>query len=238
MFNKIIDFAKRYLFPPIYGKVVVALLTLAGAALAFSFAADTQFQAEGVIFGVSFSLVYDNKSSFWSGILLFISLVALAIWLFFRASSPPLPRSKRIAELEDAYLLRGNADSVCIHFREVHGVYVAPGELDDLMKKPETSVRARSLRIARSHVEFQPPLGFRLKSPNYPHHRLSTVFTVIYFVAVALCICFFMLTTAAIIASAHVVALQFFAAMVCLIFVGWSSLSAYSSCRNAIALTR
>lgn len=237
MFNKIIDFAKKYFFPPIYGKVVIALLTLAGTALAFGFAADTQFQADGVIFGVRFHLVYENKASLWSGLLLSIALVALAIWLFFRVSSPPLPRSRRIAELEDAYLLRGNADSVCIHFREVHGVYVAPGELDDLMKKPETSVRARSLRLARSHVKFQPPLGFRLKRPNYPHRHLSTVFTVIYFVAVVSCACFFMLTTEAVIASSHVLALQFFAAMVCLVFVAWSSLSAYSSCRNAIALT-
>lgn len=160
MLNSIIDLAKRYLFPPLYGKVVLAPFTLAGTALMIGFGADTQFQTEGTILGVKFSISYENKSSFWPGLLLCIAFVGLAIWFFFRVNSPPLPRSKQIAELEDAYQQRGNQDSVCTLFREFNDVYVSPAELDDLMQKPETSIRRAHSRTQDPMLSFCPQKDF------------------------------------------------------------------------------
>lgn len=238
MFKSVINLAKRYFFPPLYGKVVLALLALAGTALMIGFWADTQLQTEGTIFGVKFSISYENKSSFWSGFLIFIALVGLAIWLFFRVNSPELTRSKQIAELEDAYRQRGNQDSVCTFFREIHGVYVSPAELDDLMKKQETSIRARSLKNARSHVEFFPPLGFQLKKPKYPYRILGAVFTGVYFVAALLCLPLIILIAAAIASSSYALAAQFLVGFFSLGAIAWSSLGAYSACNSALSLTK
>ncbi len=238
MLKSIIDLAKRYLFPPLYGKIVLALLALAGTALMIGFGADTQLQTEGTILGVKFSISYENKSSFWSGLLLFLVLVGLAIWLFFRVNSPPLPRSKQIAELEDAYRQRGNQDSVCTLFREVHDVYVSPTELDDLMQKPETSIRARSLKNARSHVEFLPPTGFHLKNPRYPYRILSAIFTGVYFVAAVFCLPLVTFLAAAIAASSYTLAAQFFVGLLSLATIAWSSLGANSACNSALNLAK
>lgn len=238
MLNSIIDLAKRYLFPPLYGKVVLALLALAGTALMIGFGADTQFQTEGTFLGMKFSISYENKSSFWSGLLIFLVLVALAIWFFFRVTSPPLPRSERIAKLEDMYLQRGSQDSVCTLFREIHYVYVSPMELDDLMKKPETSIRARSLRNARSHVEFLPQRGFQLKNPKYPYRLLSAIFTGIYFVAALCCMPIVVIIGASIAASSYALAVQFFVGLLSLIAIAWSSLGAHLSCNSALSLTK
>lgn len=238
MLNSIIDLAKRYLFPPLYGKVVLALLALAGTPLMIGFGADTQLQAEGTILGMKFAISYENKSSFWPGLLLFIALVGLAIWLFFRVNSPPLPRSKQIAELEDAYRQRGNQDSVCTFFREVHDVYVSPAELDDLMQNPETSTRARSLKNARSHVEFLPQAGFQLKNPRYPYRVLSAVFTGVYFAAALLCLPLVTFIAAAIAASSYALAAQLFVSLLSLGAIAWSSLGAYSACNSALSLTK
>jgi ABC-type multidrug transport system fused ATPase/permease subunit len=237
MLATLIDLIKKYLFPPLYGKVVLALLALAGTALLIAFGADIQFRTEGTAWGTQFSLSYENSASFFPGLLIFIALISLAIWIFFKAGSPPLPRSEQISKLEEAYCIKGHQDSVCTLFREVHGVFVSSDELDDLMRKNETSTRARSLKQARSHVEFSLPDGFKLKNPSYPYRFLSAFFTGIYFFAAMLCLPFVSLTAAAIASSSLIVAANCVVAMFLLAAISWASLKAYSACNSALSLT-
>lgn len=237
MFTTTLDLIKKYLFPPLYGKVVLALLTLAGTALLIGFGADIQFHTKGTAWGSEFSFAYENKASFWPGLLIFIGLITLAIWIFFKVGAPSLPRSEQIAKLEEAYSQKGKQDSVCNLFYEVHSVYVTPDELDDLMKKPETTARARALKDARSHVVFSLSTGFQLKNPKYPYRFLRAFFTGIYFVAALLCLPLVSLIAAAVASSSFMLAGQFFVGLLALFAIAWSSLRAYSTCNSALSLT-
>ncbi|MGX9775046.1 hypothetical protein ACWYXN_16195 [Janthinobacterium aestuarii] len=236
MFKNFIDLLKTYFFRPLYGRVVLCLLGMAAPLLVISFGADIQFHTEGEAFGNTFSFSYKNGASFIPALLLFIALVSLAMWIFFKVGSPSLPRSVRISELEDAYGIKGGVDSVCVLFNEVHGVSVSSSELTNLMTQPETSTRARSLKNARSHVNFSSVNGFELKNPRYPYRFLRVFFTVVYFVSALLCQLLISLLVTAFMSSPSLAA-QIFACMVLLAVVAWSSLKAYSACNSALSIT-
>lgn len=236
--EKAFELAKLYITRPTWVRFVVSLIGLAGSIIFFGFQGDWSLGIKGAISGINVDLFYRNTPQLWVSLALGAPLVGVAVWLFIRSISPPIPRSERLEELEDAYRLRGKADSVCQKFREVHAVYVSPDELADLMDKPETSRRAISLRKARSHVEYRTGRGLQLKNPRYPYKLFSWLFTCLYFTSsllVALPLFMFLVATAA--AGIWPLFWQYFFGLVLAIVVAWSSLAAFSACDSSLSLT-
>lgn len=232
------ELAKLYLTRPQWVRFVISLIALASSVIFFGFQGDWNVEIKGAMSGIDVEFSYRNTPQLWVSLIFGASIVGLAVWLFIRTMSPPIPRSKLLEELETAYRSLGKSDSVCQKFREVHSVYVSPDELADLMDKPETSRRAISLRKARSHVEYRTGHGFQLKNPRNPYKVLSSLFTGLYFISsVLVAIPFFMLLVAAATAGVWPLFWQFALGLLAAVVVAWSSLSAFSACNSSLSLT-
>jgi hypothetical protein len=238
MFDKLIDLAKLYITKPTWTRFVLSLLLLAGPIIAFGFGGDWSISIKGILSGVAVDFSYQNKSQLLVSLGAGGLIICAAIWLFIKAQFPSVPRSKHIEDLEDAYQRRGKADSVCQKFLEVHGVFVSPDELEDLMQTPGTSTRAVSLRNARSHIEYVPGQGFRLKKPKYPYKFFYWLFTGLYFFsAVFMALPMFMLATISAASGSWGLFWQFSVGLIASVAVAWSSLRAYAACNSSLIIT-